>query len=296
MRIVSDHHIHDPAKFLPALGTALVKGIPKFRSRGRMISEDQKQLLQTWEALSTKELRGYIETAIPEAAHRFTLIPILDSPGPPLITSIFPFSVIQPGGAVIIQGQNFGAQPGQFVIIFPGSPPLTLPMENLQWGDNFAAGTIPWLLGLKDQEVLFQIVRQDGAASNQVSAQLTAVRTVALLPGSIVTPVSCGSSGADQCYVGGFQDPFTVAGAHAALFSGGSGSDVYNVQLANGWVFDHYEWLAQDGVNGGPFGQAPDPDGLPAFTIVVNWGSGPLGTSISELAIYVVGPMGVGFQ
>jgi hypothetical protein len=297
MRILSDHHLHEPGTFFPALSVALTKGIPKFRSRGRIISEDQKRLLLTWEAPSLHALRDFIGEIIPEAAHRFTLTSIFDMPGPPLITSVFPFSVIQPNGGVIIQGQNFGSQPGQFLIVgnFPGGQ---MALTNLQWGDNFAAGVIPWVAGVPDQQAVLQIVTQDGQPSNQVPVTFTAARTVALLPGTAVTPVECGQGGSDLCYIAGDQDPFTVAGAHGTLFwpGGSSGDDVYNVNLANGWVFDHYEWLAQDGINGGPFGLAPDPDELPAFTIDVNWSYGFFGNSNYELAIYVVGPIGMPFH
>jgi hypothetical protein len=188
---------------------------------------------------------------------------------PPQITAVFLFSIIRPGGGVIIQGEHFQGQPGQFLLLLSASG-TQLELTNLQWGDTFAGGIIPPITGVPDQPAFLQIITQDGKASNQWPVQFTASREVALLPGTALTPVACGSDG--YCYVGSATDPFTVAGGHAmgvGLYSG-SGTDVYNCTLQNGWVFDHYQWGTQDGIQGGPFGQAPDPVGQAEFTLAIS--------------------------
>jgi hypothetical protein len=116
--------------------------------------------------------------------------------------------------------------------------------------------------------------------------------------GTALTPVSCGNGGDDLCYTGSDTDPFTVAGYHAMSlgFYSANGTDVWNCNLSNGWVFDHYQWDAQDGIQGGPFGQAPDPVGQADFTLAISWGFGWFGSSNYELSVFVVGPAGMPFN
>ena len=97
----------------------------------------------------------------------------------PVITSIFPFSRITPGGAVILLGQNFGNLPGQILIKFQNQL-IGTPLENIQWGDTFAAGTIPSdITGVTDQQVTLTVFAQCGAASNDLSVHFTATRDMA---------------------------------------------------------------------------------------------------------------------
>src|SRR5262249_54988829 len=59
----------------------------------------------------------------------------------PIITSAYPFSQVTPGGWVLLQGENFGNLPGQMRIHLTSYPnqPIDVPLQNLQWGDTFAA-------------------------------------------------------------------------------------------------------------------------------------------------------------
>jgi hypothetical protein len=79
----------------------------------------------------------------------------------PTITSGFPFSQVTPRGEVILQGQNFGNLPGQLLIHLTHylGHPLDLPLQNLQWGDTFVAGTIPDnSTGVLNQQATFTVV------------------------------------------------------------------------------------------------------------------------------------------
>ena len=114
---------------------------------------------------------------------------------------IFPFSVIKPGGAVIIEGQNFGNLPGQILINFPSLHQFTgIPLENIQWGNTFAAGTIPTgISGVPDQVVSFTVVAQCGAVSNSWAAKFTAARDIVALPFEQISCFSFYIGNSDQC-------------------------------------------------------------------------------------------------
>jgi hypothetical protein len=277
---------------------AVVKGLPNIRLHERLVAADRTRAFFVWEAVSDGELREFIERSFPHAeVHDFKLWNLPRIEFPPIITSVFPFSVIQPGGGVIIQGQNFQSQAGQFLLLLSVSN-VQLELTNLQWGDTFAAGTIPPITGVPDQPAFLQVVTQDGLISNQWPVQFTATRVVVLLPGTALTPVACGQGGDDFCYVGQSSDPFTVAGGHAmslGLYSA-SGTDVYNCSLQNGWVFDHYQWGTEDGIQNGPFGAAPDPDGQAEFTLAISWFFDVFGSASYDISLFVVGPVGVPFN
>jgi hypothetical protein len=298
MRILSEHHVHEPEAFFRGANTALIKGLRCFRIYQRIIVEDRSRAYFLWEAPSEHELREFIDLHFPsEEVQKFWLwiIPAIEFP--PLITSVFLFSVIKPGGGVIIQGEHFQSQPGQFQLLLSTSG-QTLDLTNLQWGDSFAAGVIPMITGVPDQPALLQVVTQDGKVSNQWPVQFTASREVVLLAGSALTPVACGSGGDDFCYIGSSTDPFTVAGGHAMSlgFYSASGTDVYNCTLKNGWEFDHYRWGTQDGIQGGPFGQAPDPIGQTEFTLAISWFFDVFGSANYDISLFVVGPAGMPFN
>lgn len=297
MRILSEHHLHDSEAFLRGANAALIKGLPKFRLYQRMTVADRSRVYFLWEAPGEHELREFIQRDFPPPeVHHFGLwkIPVIEFP--PAITSVFPFSVIRPGGGVIIRGEHLRDKPGQFLLLLSVSG-TRVELTNLQWGDTFAAGLIPMITGVPDQPAFLQVITEDGKASNQWPVQFTATRVVVLLPGTALTPVACGSGGDDFCYVGSETDPFTVAGGHAMAFGlySASGTDVYSCFLGNGWVFDHYQWGTEDGVQGGPFGQAPDPVGQAEFTLAISWFFDVFGSASYDISLFVVGPTGVPF-
>ncbi|MDQ6770458.1 MAG: hypothetical protein M3Z54_10780 [Gemmatimonadota bacterium] len=168
----------------------------------------------------------------------------------PLITSVFPFSKITPGGGVIVQGENFAAPDGSFgkfeLILCPiPSKPCNyfsgtrVTLENMQWGDTFAAGTLPtnWV-GLTDVSAKLSITRSDGPSSDLIPVEFIATRDFAVLPSSDVQ-ADC-SQGADD---NNCQLPrrdwgdFSATGAHRTSYGNDMGVDRFTATLQNGWVF-----------------------------------------------------------
>src|SRR5208283_4857783 len=128
-----------------------------------------------------KSAGAYALTAQGEGKCSATVHATLQVVGP-TITSIFFLSVIKPGGAVILEGQNFGNLPGQIVVKFQNQL-IGTNLENIQWGDTFAAGTIPQgVSGQPDQTVSIYVIASCGAASNSTNAQFTATRDIVALP------------------------------------------------------------------------------------------------------------------
>jgi hypothetical protein len=175
----------------------------------------------------------------------------------PAITSTYLSSAVRPGGGVIVQGENFGNLPGQLLIHLTRSgQQLDFPLQDLQWGDSFAAGTIPFVVGVVDQQVTFTVVAQCGAVSNAWTANFTATRDFELLQFNRITCTSYpGLSNNDQCQnTGGVNwpaecgvsttglehDPSGFQGYHASGYGihGNLGNDQFYATLANGWVLD----------------------------------------------------------
>ncbi len=239
----------------------------------------------------------------------------------PTITSIFAFSVTKPGGTVIIEGQNFGDLPGQILISFPSRQFATMPLENIQWGDTFAAGTIPaGISGVPDQMVNFIVVAQCGARSNPWTALFTAARDIAALPFDRITcwtPVGAGNS--DQCQNWGQSNwplecgnlptfgtepgPTGFQGYHGSGwgFSGESGNDGFWLSptqtLNNGWVVDSVTGLSGTKVGNGSSATETwtSPPGATNPGVNVNWYSDNCGAILYYGDIRVSGPAGMPF-
>ena len=236
----------------------------------------------------------------------------------PTITSIFPFSVIKPGGEVILQGQNFGDLPGQILIVFQNQLIGTY-LTNIQWGNNFAAGTIPpGITGEPDQTVGLYVNNSCGAASNHVSAKFTATRALVALP---FGQINCGSTAtlgnSDACQNSGnygtppecFEilnfgvepGPTGFQGYHFSGwgFSGEAGNDQFwGPTLKNGWAFDSASSLSGDYV--GTFYQPTywyqSPVGGTETKVSVNWRCDNCGGIFYYGNIYITGPIGVPYQ
>ena len=121
----------------------------------------------------------------------------------PQINSLVPFSAVTPGGGLILVGENFGYLTGAILIHLTDylGHPLDRALQNLQWGDLFAAGTIPGdISGVLDQQATLTVVAQCGAVSNPWTAHFTAAPDVADLalfydaPGSFSCSMSTGST------------------------------------------------------------------------------------------------------
>ena len=159
----------------------------------------------------------------------------------PRITSVFPFSVIRPGGAVIVQGERFGAAPGQLRLKLSSGQVTNL--GSLTWADNSASGTIdPGLSGVFDQPATVQIVNSFEMDSNEMPVSFTAAREVRMLP---ITDIQCYAepkTDYDKCDDFGPEFNVSFNGFHqcrdvADYVTGcwDSGVDAYWSTLANGW-------------------------------------------------------------
>jgi hypothetical protein len=238
----------------------------------------------------------------------------------PTITSIFPFSVIKPGGAVIIEGQNFGNLPGQILINFPSLHQFTgIALENIQWGDTFAAGTIPTgISGVPDQVVSFTVVAQCGAVSNSWAAKFTATRDIIALPFDQITCFSFSIGNSDRCQNMG-QSNFPMEcgslppvgtgpgsatgfyGYHASGWGGGeTGNDGFNTtfNLNNGWVVDSVTDLSWAKVGNGSYATEAwtSPFGATFPGVQVNWKADACGLIVYSGDIYITGPRGVPYH
>ncbi|CAN3990494.1 hypothetical protein [Methylocystis bryophila] len=236
----------------------------------------------------------------------------------PTITSVFPFSVIKPGGSIILQGENFGSLPGQIVIRFQGQL-IGTNLENIQWGDAFAAGTIPQgISGQPDQRASIYVVASCGAVSNSITAQFTASRDLVALPfddigcsstatlgnsdacqknGSYGTPLECALSPTFGLEPG----PTGFQGYHASGwgFSGEAGNDQFSgPSLKNGWGFASASSFSGDYI--GTFYQptywfqSSVGDANPKVS--VNWQADNCGLIFYYADIYISGPTGVPYQ
>jgi len=236
----------------------------------------------------------------------------------PVITSIFPFSKITPGGGVILQGQNFGSLPGQILIKFQNQL-IGTPLENIQWGNTFAAGTIPQgITGVTDQEVTLTVFAQCGAASNDLAVHFTATRDMAAIPLPRITcSTSVGAGNSDQCQNWGQDNwplecgsgpsfglqkgPTGFYGYHASGwgFSGETGNDQFwpLPVLQNGWVLSSVSGLSWDRVGGGSNAQetSSPPPGTSAPDLAVGWKADNCGVIFYWGDMYITGPAGVAF-
>ena len=87
----------------------------------------------------------------------------------PRIDTVFPFSIIRPGGGGIVQGASFGTQPGRFKLKRQSG--LVTDLTRLEWGDKAIGETIdPNIAGVIDQPATLQIIRSNGNSSNEVPA------------------------------------------------------------------------------------------------------------------------------
>lgn len=235
----------------------------------------------------------------------------------PVITSIFPFSRITPGGGVILSGNNFGSLPGQILIKFQNQL-IGTPLQNIQWGNTFAAGTIPsGITGVTDQDVTLTLIAQCGAVSNELSVPFTATRDLAAIPFTRITcSTSVGAGNSDQCQDWG-QDNWPLEcgccpsfglqkgstgfyGYHASGwgFSGETGNDRFwpSPVLQNGWVLSSVSSLSGDKIGNGSFAnEAPTSPGTNSPNVSVSWKADNCGVIFYWGDMTITGPAGVAF-
>ena len=295
--ISTQHSIDDRERFwrqtikvrkqLPA-GIRFLKGL---------FEADGSKATLLWEAPSPAFFHKFVKTV--DLVRYWDQWTVIIDPFPaPVITKIFIFSSITAGGSVIVGGDNFLNQPGEFRLYSANFPGGFLNLGALQWGTQFAAGIIPNVVGVPDDpNASLVVVTANGRKSNHYHVRFAAKRDIVKVDfnSSAITTVKF----SDAANFANVQTDTrsTLCGTHVTAYQSDDDTDVYAFQLNNGWVYHHYEWAVQDGINGGPFGQMPEPVDSSTFTVTVHWFADFFGGSADyALDIYVTGPAGVSFE
>ena len=212
----------------------------------------------------------------------------------PHIDSVFPFSVIRPGGAVIVQGVNFGPEPGRFLLRLQGGQEFQ--MGGLTWAGNSVSGNIePTISGVPDQPATVQVVRADGAGSNAAPVQFTAARDLQLVTGHPEVIECIAGQEADEK-----NTATTKYSGNSCVFDHDAGDwwddseagmDRVRLHLRNGWVLDHAEINSTLGKTDPP---VVIKDGSEAeLTIRWDTAQSPSGrSSFYSVSVFVTGPAG----
>jgi hypothetical protein len=171
---------------------------------------------------------------------------------------------------MLVKGDNLGDTPGKVVLHLTDwkDKPKDVELQILNWGNTFAAGKVPPISEVFDQQGAITVVAQCGAVSNPLALQFTATVDVVDLAYADVPPdhwhpwydcsMSSGVSDHDacqnqgstnfpqECTSGGFT-PWESGGGVGNLggyhdsgwgFTGNSGNDQFWLAgpLNNGWV------------------------------------------------------------
>ncbi len=217
----------------------------------------------------------------------------------PRITSVFPFSVIKPGGGVIVQGERFGPSPGHFRLKLSNGPVTEL--GNLTWSDTSVSGNIdPNLSGVFDQPATLQIVNGFEMDGNEMPVTYTAAREVRMLP---ITDVQCSAepkTDNDKCNDFGPEFNVSFNGFHqcrdvADHVTGcwDSGVDAYWSTLGNGWKLHSVEHYQGKSYSGPPnvVEEGPGP-----IKITVWWDTRANMSVNYTGRIYIEGPVGTSWK
>ena len=303
VHVLITHTFKNRVEFARAVFDALRRPPRGIRLRECLYHQDNLTATLTWQARSVEQLKEFIVGRLKGSSAK-GYNPVRFDPTPPVITSVFPFSVIKPNGGVIIQGRNFGDHPGQFLLKATGFTGGSVSLGSLQWNDSVVAGVIPNIFGVQDQPASLQIVTAEGRFSNEWPCHFTAAREVRILPGNIFNIAIGGSDPYNSEDLGDESTGYTLRIWHhgdvtpvANIFSGGDGTDSAICELKNGWVYYGYQWTADtSGINGSPFGPLPEPVNESRIQLAVSWFHDSFSAAQYGLVITAVGPVGVPFQ
>ncbi|WP_088281860.1 hypothetical protein [Ideonella sp. A 288] len=148
-----------------------------------------------------------------------------------------------------------------------------------------------------DPHACLVIVRADGKKSAPYRVSLRARRDVVRLRSDspAISTVRLSDEANYINVVTGTRS--TVSGVHLTAFQSEDDTDVYRVQLKNGWTYHHVEWVLQEGADGRPFGQDPEPVDASDFTLSIPWFADFFaGSAEYALNVYVTGPTGVPYE
>jgi hypothetical protein len=293
--VLVEHGFSDRTKFDRAIFEATRKLPSGLTLHERLYRPDGSGASFIWRGKSVKAVREFVQTSIKDQTLG-DLHQVMPDLFPPVITSVFPFSVIMPAGGVIVQGQHFGDQPGEFLLLGPAFQDGALRLGNLQWGDQYVAGVIPSVDRVPDQDAELQVITADGRKSNQAPCRFTANRQIRQVPGDIFSLVHfAAESNYDSWSKGLEMDGYTLRAFHGSTGSG-DGTDVFTCELKNGWVFYDYRWTDVGGINGSPFGNLSAPADSPNITLAISWFHDVLGSAHWGIQILAIGPSLVPFQ
>jgi hypothetical protein len=241
-------------------------------------------------------LAGAVSTSVKSLANVILLCSVVGNCRP-IIKGLLPQSVFRPGGTVFVTGSNFGARSGKLWVQLQDYTGRwqTIQLPIVAWSNTFAAGTLPDnLTGQRDQEGTILVENSAQLPSRPFQAPFAATRDLAVVPRSHIRVTKCDGNGNDKC--GGDPGYVPITANHSASGwdpTSGSGSDVYTVAVGGGWVFDHYVWGDEHGINGAPGGFAP---GQAGGVVTINWFYDAGGQSAwYNLDLVITGPIGVPF-
>jgi hypothetical protein len=174
----------------------------------------------------------------------------------PHIDNMLIFSKPSPGGAVIVLGKNFGSQPGKLQIVGEFG---TKDLVDLDWGSDgkFVGGKVPDnICGVHNHPAKLVVTTKAGAKSNEFPVTFLAKKEWKWLKPNDINLVNC-SDDANENHCNGVDaggdwyvapQPFSsgpgfeesIYGYHYncwGCIGNDSGTDKYQVTLANGWTF-----------------------------------------------------------
>ena len=223
----------------------------------------------------------------------------------PHLEALFPFSVIEPGGDVIVLGKRFGNTQGELHMVLK-TDQKDVKLQVKEWSDGHVAGTIPIAtVGVLDQKAEFYVKSSTGSESNRYGdAAFTARRGLNVLPRSDVSVVQCGfDANCDRCLTttdpdetgchGGFlRQTGTISALHARDFltvGNAEGTDTYKPKapLKNGWKLQNtiMVWSNEPGEEFASVSFTPS-------QIKVGWWVSPHDTLWYDVYVMIEGPMG----
>jgi hypothetical protein len=240
---------------------------------------------------------------------------------PPGAQTISPFSTIQPGGFVVVLGQNFGPAPGQLLITltdFNGNL-ISTPLKIDSWSDTDVTGTIPLITGVEQQTAWFSVTNLCGV--NSATAEIdplpatfypNLVMETAVLSSEIPCSMTSRNSG-DSCQnIGGMQIPseclnagltFSFGTAPASFFvtgftglhmsgwgNGNHGTDSFSLHLHSGWGLHAIDGFIGGGAYGGDYTNLV---GLTSQAWGVQWGEQSCDALQYSGQVTIIGPQGV---
>jgi hypothetical protein len=219
-----------------------------------------------------------------------------------------------PGGNIGVVGSGFGIGLGQLHMVGYGPLiPFKLTdtvVQVVAWNNTSISATIPAnITGVVDQPVAFYVLTANNVKSNySFTVQFTATREVKLLDfagPAAAKLLSCGTdSNQDQC--NDWIDPadgtsvtwsvsgVTFLGYHSncwACIGDDGGSDVYLINVPNGWVLDHFDFNLY--YEAGAHVATAFPQGATSWQPTIDWTVTPNDDLLYQGYVYIVGPKGV---